>query len=437
MKKNHKTRENGSWTHTKNEAIETNLKLSHDNKHVFFIVYGEGSVDGKYQEYQARLYSIDIQMSSIERMASDFTGHIMDYAVSNDSIGLVILGQLGTEVHIYSQRSSTQPMVEHLSWNGTYENIATSPNLISSSIAFVYSALDKPQEVYFIENLDQIVNAERLTTENSLFLERDLPRGKPYRWNSDDNITVEGMLQYPLGKFEQKNLPLFVLIHGGPYSADGNQFEASWYMWATIAATEGWLVLMPNYRGSTGYGDQFLIQVIHEIVSRPGKDILAGVDSLVRDGIADPNHLTIGGYSYGGYLTNWLITQTTRFKAAVTGAGAVEHIANWGNDDVSLNDAYFLGGYPWEVPQQYHSEAAIYYVDKIETPTHMVAGDKDIRVAVLESYLFERALNTLNVPCKLLVFPGEGHSLDENPWHGKIKVREELRWLKMYGNRTV
>ena len=84
--------------------------------------------------------------------------------------------------------------------------------------------------------------------------------------------------------------------------------------------------------------------IVPEIVSRPGKDILAGVDALVKDGIADPDHLTVGGYSYGGYMTNWLITQTTRFKAAVTGAGAVEHAGNWGNDDMTVDDAYFLGG---------------------------------------------------------------------------------------------
>src|SRR5258708_720741 len=117
-----------------------------------------------------------------------------------------------------------------------------------------------------------------------------------------------------------------------------------------LAATAGWLVFEPNYRGSTGYGDKFALQIVPEIVSRPGKDILTGVDALVRDGIADPNQLAVGGYSYGGYMTNWLITQTTRFKAAVTGAGAVEHVANWGNDDTTFDDAYFLGGLPGKPP---------------------------------------------------------------------------------------
>jgi dipeptidyl aminopeptidase/acylaminoacyl peptidase len=173
--------------------------------------------------------------------------------------------------------------------------------------------------------------------------------------------------------------------------------------------------------------------MVPEIVSRPGKDILEGVDALVKDGIADPDRLTVGGYSYGGYMTNWLITQTTRFKAAVTGAGAVENVANWGNDDLTIDDANNLGGRPWEAHVRYDSEAAIFQIDKVRTPTHMVAGADDVRVAVLENYLLDHALRSLKIPSTLLIFPGEGHELDQNPWHGKIKVREELKWLQKYG----
>ena len=99
------------------------------------------------------------------------------------------------------------------------------------------------------------------------------------------------MLMYPPGKFEAKNLPMFVFIHGGPQDADGNHFEADWYQWDRLAATAGWLVFEPNYRGSTGYGDKFALQIVPEMCSRPGKDILAGVDALVKDGVADPNRL--------------------------------------------------------------------------------------------------------------------------------------------------
>ena len=136
-------------------------------------------------------------------------------------------------------------------------------------------------------------------------------------------------------------------------------------------------------------------------------------------------------------MTNWLITQTTEFKAAVTGAGAVEHAANWGNDDTTYDDVWYLGGaLPWQNPGIYQSEAALFQMNKVRTPTHIVGGNADVRVSYLEDVLLERALQQLQVPHSLLVFPGEGHSLDKNPWHGYIKVREELQWLEKYGGPT-
>ena len=183
-----------------------------------------------------------------------------------------------------------------------------------------------------------------------------------------------------------------------------------------------------------GYGDEFLDGVVLEMVSRPGKDILFGVDALIRAGIADPTRLNIGGYSYGGYLTNWLITQTTRFNAALSGAGAVDHVVDWGTNDMPLSNSYSLGGYPWQVPDRYRREAAIFQLDKVRTPTHILAGEYDVRVPVAQNYMFERALHTLGVPHKLIIFPGEGHVIRKNPWHEKIKVREELKWLQKYGH---
>jgi dipeptidyl aminopeptidase/acylaminoacyl peptidase len=332
---------------------------------------------------------------------------------------------------MYSSTKPAEPFREVGGWRGTYELVSSSSR--SSRIAFVYSSLTKPAEVYLADSTAGLDHAQPITSFNQRFTERDLPRGKPYRWKADDGTPVEGMLIYPPGKFEAQRLPMFTFIHGGPGDADGNHFEADWYQWGILAASKGWLVFEPNYRGSSGYGDKFFMQIVPVIVSRPGKDILEGVDALVKDGIADPDHLVVGGYSYGGYMTNWLITQTTRFKAAVTGAGAVEHVANWGNDDTTFDDAYFLGGRPWESPQRYHEEAAMFQIQKVRTPTHMVAGEDDIRVAVLEDYLLEHALYSLGIPNALLIFPGEGHDLGKNPWHGKIKVREELNWLEKYG----
>jgi dipeptidyl aminopeptidase/acylaminoacyl peptidase len=412
---------------THNQALEGALRWANDNRHVFFT--SENDPTGPYRDLQPHLYWVDSETGAVEQWSKDFIGPVERYAVAADHV--LASARIGTEVPVYSVTQPNQPLHKLNGWEGTYDTLSAATH--SPRIAFVHSSLQKPAEIYLAESADKLDQARPITSFNKLLAERDLPQGKPYRWKADDGTTIEGVLIYPPGKFEAKHLPMFTLIHGGPTGADGNLFEADWYQWSALAATNGWLVFQPNYRGSSGYGDKFLLQIVPQIVSRPGKDILEGVDALVKDGIADPDRLTVGGYSYGGYMTNWLITQTTRFKAAVTGAGAVEHVANWGNDDDTMDDAYFLGGRPWEAQQRYHDEAAIFQIDKVRTPTHMVAGADDIRVAVLEDYLLEHALYSLGIPNALLIFPGEGHGLGKNPWHGKIKVREELKWLQKYG----
>jgi dipeptidyl aminopeptidase/acylaminoacyl peptidase len=413
------------------EAVLDDIRWAADSRHIFFS-FLNGSVDGAYHDAQSRVYWVDASegAGAIARWCSKFPGALTGFAPMPNG-GLVATGRTGTEVQVYAGASPSADFARQPGVAGTYEKVSTAAK--SPRVAFVHSSLQRPAEVYVAESVGDLVQAKPITAFNRLFTERALPQGKPYRWTADDGVTVEGMLIYPPGKFDAKNLRLLTLIHGGPGDADGNHFQADWYQWGQLAATQGWLVFQPNYRGSIGYGDEFTLGIVPKIVSKPGRDILAGIDALVKDGIADPAQLTIGGYSYGGYMTNWLITQTTRFKAAVTGAGAVEHVANWGNDDTTYDDAYFLGGKPWEARQNYNDEAAIWQMDKVKTPTHIVGGADDVRVYVGEDYLLERALHTQGIPVKLLIFPGEGHELDKNPWHGKIKVREELKWLAKYG----
>jgi acylaminoacyl-peptidase len=414
---------------THNEAEEVSLQWAPDNRHLYFRV-DLGSTDKKYEDPQPRLYWVNAGNGAVERWFASFQGEVVHYTAMADGSAICAC-RVGTEVQLYSQANPAAPIVKLEGWAGTYDIPDAARN--SSRFVFAYSTSEKPSEVYVADGLDKLSQARAITAFNKSLTERDLPKAKPYHWTSDDGTQIEGMLMYPPQKFEAKDLPMFVLIHGGPQDADGDRFEADWYQWDRLAATAGWLVFEPNYRGSTGYGDAFTLQIVPDFLSRPGKDILTGVDALVKAGIANGDHLAVGGYSYGGYMTNWLITQTTRFKAAVTGAGGVENIADWGNDDSTADDEFILGGPPWQNPERCRGEAAIFQIDKVRTPTLMVAGADDIRVPVLESYLMERALHRLNVPSELLIFPGEGHSLDKNPWHGKIKVQQELKWLEKYG----
>ena len=413
---------------THNLGLESHLTWSPDGKRIYFSVRADaGSIEGPYRDVQGRIYWIEPVSGVFTRLGSDFAGSWEDFTVDSDD-KVLACGLKGTEQHLYRidgakyEAVGTQP--------GSYSKVSAAYN--GPGLIFTHSTINDPTQVYFADGVTNLATAKAFTAFNPVFAERAQVEWGAFQWKSGDGTPVEGVLIYPPGKKGTKGLRMLTLIHGGPADADGNRFEADWYDWAALAASDGWLVFRPNYRGSTGYGDEFMLQIAPHLVSVPGVDILSGVDALVKEGIADPNRLAIGGYSYGGYMTNWLITQSPRFKAAVTGAGAVEHAANWGNDDLTWDDAWYLSGTPWEKPELYQSEAALFQLNKVTTPTHIVGGNADNRVSYFEQVLLERALEKLNVPHALLVFPGENHPLDKNPWHGYIKVREELKWLDKY-----
>ncbi|HUY82877.1 MAG TPA: prolyl oligopeptidase family serine peptidase [Acidobacteriaceae bacterium] len=413
---------------THNNGLESGLRWSADSHLIYFAVRGgSGYAEGPYRDVQGRIYTLNPVTGAITRLGADFKGSWQGFTVTPTG-EVLAAGQTGVQQHLYKITGASYQPVATIP--GNYARVAAASH--SGAVIFTHSTINDPTQVYFAANTADLATARPITSFNSIFKQRAQVQWASFRWKSTDGTPVEGVLIYPPGEKGKKHLRMLTLIHGGPEDADGDRFGADWYDWATLAASRGWLVFRPNYRGSTGYGDAFMLAIVPHIVSAPGRDILSGVDALVKAGIADPNRLTIGGYSYGGYMTNWLITQTTRFKAAVTGAGAVEHAANWGNDDLTYDDAWFLSGTPWEKPNLYQSEAALFQLNKVTTPTHIVGGAVDVRVSWFEQTLLERALQTLGVPHELLLFPGENHPLDKNPWHGYIKVRDELKWLNKY-----
>lgn len=417
---------------THNQGAEGRLAWNPTGTTIYFLVRAAGgSIEGPYQDVQGRLYSIDLATGKPTRLATTFPGSWEDLTVTHTGQVLAI-GLKSMDRSLYRingdrfEAIATQP--------GTYGHLSVSND--GKAMLFSHSGITEPTQIYLAATGEKdpakLKNLEAITAFNPIFSQRPKPAWQPFQWKSEDGTTVEGVLLYPPGKKGAQHLRMLTLIHGGPADADGDRFGANWYDWAGMAAAQGWLVFRPNYRGSTGYGDAFQLGITPHLVSAPGKDILEGVDALVKQGIADPNHLAIGGYSYGGYMTNWILTQTTRFKAAMTGAGAVEHAANWGFDDLTFDDAWYLSGAPWEKPELYASEAALFQMNKVTTPTHIIGGDADNRVSFFEQIVLERALTRLKVPNALLQFPGENHPLDKNPWHGYIALREELKWLDKY-----
>ncbi len=407
---------------THNQALEDHLRLTPDGRRLYFTTNSD--IPGPYGDLSGRIYYQPLAGGEPVRLAAGYRGSFTRFALAPNG-QVIAAGQIGVQIPLYRVgRNEAAPLP---SAAGAYQ----SPSLARQGrrMAFLYSSLTSPLEVYLAADYRHPGQARAITHFNDFLAAARLPRGRPFHWRADDGTRVEGMLIFPPGKYHARHLPLLVLIHGGPADADVNHWEADWYQWGALAASRGWLVFEPNYRGSSGYGDTFMRQIVPHIVSRPGKDILEGVTALERAGYADARHLAIGGYSYGGYMTDWLITQTTEFRAAVTGAGAIENTANWGNDDLDYDDTWYLAGLPWQNEAIYNREAAIWQMYKVKTPTQIVMGTADQRVATCEDFLLARSLRAVGVPMRMLMLPGEHHGLGNNPWHGRIKVREELKWL--------
>ncbi|HEY1676341.1 MAG TPA: hypothetical protein VGG04_01415, partial [Candidatus Sulfotelmatobacter sp.] len=204
---------------THNEAEETRPRWDSDSRHIFFSVE-VGDVSGPYRDLQPHLYRIDIEKPDIEggkteQWAKDFIGPVEHYVVAGDHI--LASARQGTEVQLYSASKPADPLHKLSNWPGTYSQISAADH--SPKIAFIYSSTTKPEEIYLSDSADKLDEARPITSFNATLAEKDLPQGKPYQWKSDDGTTVEGMLIFPPGKFEQKHLPMFTLIHGGPADA--------------------------------------------------------------------------------------------------------------------------------------------------------------------------------------------------------------------------
>lgn len=300
-------------------------------------------------------------------------------------------------------------------------------------LAFSHNGLDHFYDMFIADANSKRAKYKRITNINPQVDTWVLPQISTVSWQAPDGSTVEGILDLPAGyKPEDGALPLIVQIHGGPTSATPFALQHRSYGRSTFTAN-GWALLSPNYRGSTGYGDKFLTDLVgheHEIEVQ---DILAGVDYLIAEGIADKDKMAVMGWSNGGYLTNALIATTERFKAASSGAGVFDQRLQWILEDTPGHVINFMDGkQPWEDPQLYSHGSSLTYADKIKTPTLIHIGENDARVPLGHAQGLYRALrHYLNVPVELVVYPGEGHGLSKYQ-HRKAKMEWDQRWFNYY-----
>lgn len=258
-----------------------------------------------------------------------------------------------------------------------------------------------------------------------------LPQLSVVKWKGANGDPVEGVLELPPDYKPGQKVPLVVEIHGGPTTATYYKLQY-WIYGRTLLPAKGYAVLCPNYRGSTGYGDKFTTDLIGRENDFDVTDILKGVDHLVEQGIADPDKLAVSGWSNGGYLTNCLITKTPRFKAAISGAGIVDAVTEWGSNDEPAYTMVFKQGLPWTNPKRFHESSSTYQLDKVRTPTLIHVGANDERCPPAHSRMLYRALKEyVKVPTELVVYPGEGHGLMKYR-NRQAKMEWDLAWLDRY-----
>jgi dipeptidyl aminopeptidase/acylaminoacyl peptidase len=313
---------------------------------------------------------------------------------------------------------------------GSVERVVDGPRVVSAQsrvkgrTAVLTSTDTTPSEIHAVEPS----GLRKLTSHNeAVVAELELVPAEDIAFKSKDGTEVHALLTKPIGYQAGRRYPTLVRIHGGPTSQDTHSFQFE----RQLFAANGYVVLNVNYRGSSGRGAKFSESIFADWGNLEVDDVLAAVDYAVAQGIADPDKLGIGGWSYGGVLTDYVIAKDTRFKAAISGAGSANHISLYGHDQYTfLYDNEF--GPPWKNPDLWIKFSYPFFqADKIRTPTLFMGGEDDFNVPILGSEQMYQALKTLNVPTQLVVYPGQNHGLTRISFL-RDRYERYLAWYDKY-----
>ncbi len=389
-----------------------------------------------------RVYRIPKAGGKPEDVSPDMDVQPSLYVLTADGKGAFFEAITGTTVGLFYLPLETRKAVRLSGDQGVMAQASFSKD--RHRVAFVGETPTKPQEIYAALVPDKpaagaLRNVNPLTRHNEPVAGWAVGLTDVVRWKSTDGRDAEGLLVYPAGWTPARGpAPLVVKIHGGPSGVYLQNFQASYGSDAQRYAADGYAVLLPNPRGSSGYGDAGQRAVVKDWGGLDFQDIMTGVDTLVARGIAHKDSLGVMGWSYGGYMTAWTISQTNRFKAAVVGAGITETIAMWGTQDiVDLFEAYFGGG-PWEAGEWevYQKSSPIAHMKNPRTPTLIIHGRNDPRVPPNQAMILYRTLKAFNVPTELMWLPRSEHSPTEpGLQYETAKAQKEWmdRWIRHQG----
>lgn len=294
-----------------------------------------------------------------------------------------------------------------------------------SAVAYVQQSATSPGDVFVAVNH---AAPRRLTTMNPQTKDFELGATEILHWKSSDGWPVEGMLVKPVGYEAGHHYPLLLRVHGGPTGAFADSYNLDAQYWAG----KGWAVLFTNPRGSTGYGEKFLRGNLNDWGGGDYRDIMSGVDAVVASGVADPDHMAEWGWSYGGYMTCWIVSQTHRFKAAMMGAGLSDLVSMYGSTDIPNYLGGFFDGYPDAATlAAYRKRSGLTYVDQVTTPLLMLQGAVDERVPTSQSLEFFRALKDRGKKVELVFYPREHHGFTEY-YHQLDRMQRIYDWISHY-----
>lgn len=409
---------------TDNRAPEGGLAWAPDGSSILFTA----ADDQEWMNRNTKLWLLDPESGEHRLLSAAFEGTPRNPVWSTDSETIYFSGQQGTNSNLFKIDVASGSVTQLTEAVGTL----AAGSFSADRSSYVYSLADYRTPSDLWAGTTDGSQPVRLTNANPQIEEWQLADMRVIDWESDDDFTIEGLLHLPPGYEEGDRVPLVLNIHGGPAGSFTNNWRASYHIYAGL----GYASLSPNVRGSSGYTDH--LREGNTVAQGDGigfgdySDLMSGVDRLIEDGIVDADRMGVKGWSYGGILGGWTITQTERFKAASIGAGVYDWTSEYGpgfNNDVRL---WHIGGTPWEDADAWRNQSALTHVANITTATLLIHGMNDRTDTEQQSMMFFTAIKDIGVaPVRYMKFPREPHGFRE-PRHQRTRDIEEIRWIQKY-----